>query len=481
MMMTKKKIQRLASALILCLLIISSLFSVGKVLERKDSSHFLASYFLPEYEYDVLLIGSSHVRSGFFPMELWEDYGIRAYNLGADGATVPMAYWILRNALDYHKPEIVVMDIFDLWTGRAVSDYWGFTHMAFDVFPLSLNKIRMVHDLFRDKTLEDKYGNNLYEKRWDLILKFREYHSHWMELTDADFASREQIEEESKVWKGGEPYINLRPRQAPEYPDDLSAIPYDTLSKEYLDRTIELCRDEGIRLILINTGYDCPAESKRFADSVQGIADEAGVPYYDFPALSVIRYETDIASTGDNTHVNVAGAFRQTDYLGKILEQELTGSGTKSDQDMWERDAEAYEASKAGLMRSQSYPVHYAMFLADPGYRTVMEVSDVSAVESVAAKSAFQYLSIGKDFVPETPFWVIPSETGYTCVPFEPGKSQEVETPDGTLIISVQDGKETLLLDGQPLFEDREPAPLRFVVYTENTKKIVDVREFPSE
>ena len=231
----RRKLTDFVGVLVLIVIVVCSVGAVSDLLENKESDRRYASFFTEEQAVDVLLIGSSHIRHGVFPMELWRTRGIAAYNLAGNGCTIPSAYWVLVNALDYRVPEVVVMDVFDMWPGRIVSDRYGHVHDQFDAFPLSVHKAQMVLDLFRDPMLTDRNGNNLYEKRWEFFWNLGEYHSRWASLGEEDFAGERPV--------------------------------YDEQAKEYLEKIIDLCDDRGIQLILVNTGFDCKDEAKLFQDS----------------------------------------------------------------------------------------------------------------------------------------------------------------------------------------------------------------------
>ena len=61
-------------------------------------------------KYAVLFFGTSHVNNAVFPMELWKDYGITAYNFGGHANAIATSYWVMKNALDYTHPKLVVFD-----------------------------------------------------------------------------------------------------------------------------------------------------------------------------------------------------------------------------------------------------------------------------------------------------------------------------------------------------------------------------------
>ena len=406
----RKKLSDMIGVFILIIIIVISAAGVSNLLENKESDYRYASFFTEKQSVDVILIGSSHIRYGIFPMELWKTRGISAYNLAANGATIPCSYWALVNALDYRVPEAVVMDVFDMWPGRIVSDRCGQVHEQFDAFPLSVHKAQMILDLFKDPSLTDRYGNNLYEKRWELFWNLGEYHSRWSSLEKDDFAGERAISESSRVWKGAMPLDRVVDRKEQVYKETDAAsdstggtgtdsqagkaLVYDEQSKVYLEKIIKLCKDRDIRLILINTGYDCSDEAKLFHDSVGGIADSYGVPYYDFTNEDIINFDTDLNSTGHNTHVNFSGAQKMTERVGNILEEncKLQDHREDAEYEKWRSDCEAYIADKHKYLREQEDLENYLMFLYDDDYQIMFDVRDPSVLEEEKVRKLIENL-----------------------------------------------------------------------------------------
>ena len=64
---------------------------------------------------DVLFLGSSHTASGFNPQDLYNEYGIRGYNLGSNSQNLWVSYYWLREALQYQSPKVVVLDCYMLF------------------------------------------------------------------------------------------------------------------------------------------------------------------------------------------------------------------------------------------------------------------------------------------------------------------------------------------------------------------------------
>ncbi len=373
-------LKKAVSTVIVSVLIIVSIHRVSDFLQLKDSDNRYSSYLTEDASIDVLFLGSSHVRHGFFPMELWNDYGISSFNLAANGSTISVSYWTLVNALDYQEIKLVVMDVFDMWPGRICSDTWGQVHIALDFFPISVNKCRMVKDLFDDPELTDAKGVNLHEKRWEILWDIGEYHTRWTNLVKDDFATQSELEKNSAIWKGAAPLIQVVDRNKMVYQESVDGLEYDEISREYLLRMIRLCTEENIELVLINTGYDCNAEAKIFADSVYDIAAQFDIPYLDFTQKEIINFNTDLQTTGHNTHVNFSGAEKFTSYIGKYLSENYSLIDHRNDEaySSWRMDYQLYTDSKETYLTTQSDLTYYLMFLADNDYQIVIEIREPS-------------------------------------------------------------------------------------------------------
>lgn len=373
----RKQIARIVSVLILAVIIIISVGRVSDFLQLKESDNRYASYFTEKNQIDVIFLGSSHVRHGIFPMELWNDYGITSYNLAGNGNTIPVSYWTLVNALDYQTPKVIVMDVFDMWPGRKFSTSWGQVHTSLDAFPLSVHKYQMVMDLIDDENMTDGSGNLVYDKRWELLFDLAEYHTRWNSIIEEDFYNRTKLESNSAVWKGASPLVAISPRDEHIYVEN-DHLFYDETAKDYLERMIQICADRKVNLLLINTGYDCSDEAKYFADSVNEIARQYEIPYMDFTGLDIINFESDLYSSGSNTHVNFSGAEKLTSYIGQRLSEQYQLSDYRNDEkyNSWWSEYQAFVNAKADYLRQQNSLDLYLMFLADDDYDVIIEMLD---------------------------------------------------------------------------------------------------------
>lgn len=395
-----------------------TVFLLGKltdIMENKESQGRLNGFFQEKNDIDVLLFGSSHIRHGIFPMELYRDYGIISYNLAGNGDTIPVSYWKLLMALDYKQPKVVIMDICDLWPGIKTSAVGiGQVHTSMDAFPLSYHKYLAATDLFEDP-----------KEQMEIIWNYSTYHTRWTELSESDF----DINYDSSLCKGALPLNAHTERVATvdNTPDD--ALVYDEMSYEYLCRMIELCQDRGIEILLVNSGYDVNKTSQLFADSIPALAQKYDVNYVDFTSLDLINFSTDLHSTGQNTHVNSSGARKLTNFIGVYLTDHYSLPDKRLDQDYsdWNESYEEYIQYKVFNIDEQELLLVELTMLSDVDFDIVIYVKEDSELlknDTIIAllKNISQYGSLklldnaaihGDDMTePDMQIFVIDRDTG---------------------------------------------------------------------
>lgn len=407
----KNNLLKTLNIIIFIIIVCISIYGVKTLLEQKQSGHMYSSYFTETQPIDVLIFGNSHVRNGLFPMEWWGDYGISSYNLAGNGSLLPVTYWNIVNALDYCTPKLIVVDVFDGNPGQKIGGIWGQLHYQFDAYPLSYHKYQMMTDLVDDKFLTDDNGVNVYNKRWELLFDLGEYHTRWSDLKPEDFDSPAKINNDSRTWKGAEPLNGVVERD-PVPTEDSTNLQYDNVSFDYLCRIIELCENNNIELLLINTGYDCVAESKLFHDSVYEIAASHNLNYIDFTSLDVIDYKTDLFNSGANTHLNFSGAEKLTKYVGSFINNHYELSDYRNDLQyhQWNDDYERFISSKHKYLTNQTELVNYLLFLKNDDYYIEIKIKDPSITEEPFVSDLLNNIGLNLDNI--YPFY----ETSVTII-----------------------------------------------------------------
>ena len=350
------------------------LAGLSRVFEYKGSREKLNPFFERADQLDVLFFGDSHAYSAIYPMELWADYGIASYNLANYNLTIPMSYWVMRNALRVCQPEVVVLDVNQVWEQMKLSDSSSDLHTALDGFPMSRTKRKAIFDLTDDPQFTDSKGHRYRDLRPEFIFPLMKYHTRWNDLSEQDFKPHYNRE------LGGERNIAVAVPEAYEITGEVAGE--HGFGFIYLRRFIEDCQSRGIRVLLTNLPYPCPNnnEEQLYTNAVVYTAEEYGVEYLDFVYMDqIVDYSTDCYDPA--SHLNPSGAWKVTDFIGQHLSQTygLPDHRGEAGYASWDRDYAAYRESKLESICQETDPYAFLMLLSDPSFSTILLLPENSA------------------------------------------------------------------------------------------------------
>ena len=342
------------------------LSSVSQVLMRKNSEQKLKRFFDEKAGFDVLFMGISHMQMGVSPMELWNEYGITSFNFAQSFERLPFAYWVLKMALEYSDPSIVVIDVRriydpDIQSGPGVST-------VLDYFPLTLTKFNAVHELFTD--FNEKLG---------YLFHIIKYHERWKELTEADFNVTDYVlDNGSFKYEGSAIQVYDVDTHSKIQPDDMA--PGSELCTSYLRKMIELCKSKGINVILAEIPFPATHDGQRFANGVQLIADEYDVPYLNFHRIpGVVSMSVDMAN---KSHLNDSGARKVSYYIGEYIRENYDLPDRRNDPAYasWNEQFETFRNIKDQRIRDRRNLKKVLMLLMDRHVNTYIRIRPDSKV-----------------------------------------------------------------------------------------------------
>ena len=365
----------LTGALFLALLL-GALAGVSRVVERKASRTRFEPFLSEPEEFDVLFIGDSLVVNGVFPMELWQDYGIAAYNLASYGNTLPVTYWTLMNALEAASPRLVVVGVKDVEKDYKLSGSSSDVHTALDCYPLTMTKICAVNDLMDDPYAVDDSGVRYADMKLEYLFTLGKYHSRWSELSTSDFGGYTLNRQ-----KGAETGTGVAAARDYDLIDEEQAAEGGGWGYEYLRRILDVCADRGIEVLLVHMPYIASEEEQLAATAVRYIAEEYGVGYIDFVSQDdTVDYAVDCMDA--RAHLNASGAKKVTDYLGRYITEHYDVEDRRGQPGWlgWDEDMAVYMRDKDDLLRSQSSLESELMLLSDDDYSACILVRDAQTL-----------------------------------------------------------------------------------------------------
>ncbi len=354
-----KKIKQFIGAALSLTVMAGAFYNVSEYFERPESELKYREFFNSDTEFDVLLFGNSHMLNGVFPMQLWNDYGITSYNMGGHGATLKMSYWMLRNAIDYHKPEIVVLDVYGaIWEDHEMDI--SHAHNSFDAFPLTPTKYQAMKEMFTGSdVMEMVFPFSVYHNRWEEL--FPQTDSEETETDETESADMQKSEtkensgnEENNIAASEEAEVTLNLEKGAESrihvaaPAEFEQIPQDQVSNEITDamteliRMVDYCQSKEIPIVLLNIPSPQAEDGQERYNKIQEIADVEEVPYLNLPYENVVNFTTDLYDA--DSHLNPSGARKVTDYLGAYLTEnyDLTDKRTDPEYESWNEDYDRY-------------------------------------------------------------------------------------------------------------------------------------------
>ncbi len=301
---------------------------------------FMGFYEMKKNTIDVLFFGSSHAVTSVIPQELYNDYGIRSYNLSCEQQNLLTTYYWFREALKYQTPKVIAIDcymLFDIGYGplNAVEEC---NRKAFDYMKYSKLKVEALREMCK------------YEGRGSLLSYYLpniRYHEHWKDLSKVDF----KLKEMSRHYelKGYDVFCEHNDFEYEPFDVERSGnvdmVEMAPLMEEYLNNIIELCSQKNIEVILFKNPTIVQTEERH--NRIKKYADEHDLMFLDFndeKLYNEIGFDFNYDSS-DYGHSNIWGAIKVTSYLGKILKDEYDIEAIYDEQ--WEDTKEYYEAVKS--------------------------------------------------------------------------------------------------------------------------------------
>lgn len=312
----KKIYKDIIKAIIFAALLVMVFLKASHIFEYKNSD-FNKKPFYDISEHggvDVLFAGSSHMRNGIYPTTLYKDYGITSYNAASPGEEIAITYHVLKEMIKTDKPDIIVVDSFLITTEKEedVKMDCGQVHESMDFMPLNENKFQLAQLAGKSEGLSPiAFLSSMYA-----------YHYRWKELENRDFARIYNRQLGAYALSG---IFRCTP---PENHDDLfNAEALEGEGYEYLDKIMQLCRENDIKFILVNIPYSKQSSRRQAKENayLKAVRDNGfdAINFRDYISEVNMDYNTDYQ---DSTHANIIGAKKLTDFMGKYLKEhyELT-------------------------------------------------------------------------------------------------------------------------------------------------------------
>ncbi|MDD3335788.1 MAG: hypothetical protein PHI98_09795 [Eubacteriales bacterium] len=263
-------------------------------------------YALPENTVDVLMVGSSHMGRNISPKLLWQNEGIAGYNLWSGMQPIWNSYYFVKEGLKTQKPKVVVIDIFLCGVTAEYSDSAAALKNV-QAVNASLDQVNAARASFRT-----------WQEAAEALWGMPTYHNRYNELTENDFyyytdGISTDVQDILSV-----PSNNFQASLL-DYASITDELPLTEKSETYLRKTINLCKSQGIPLLLIVAPYQATAEECMRLNTAERIAREEGVDFVNYLKEYQAAGIDPLSDFYDIGHLNNNGIPKLTAHLGAYL------------------------------------------------------------------------------------------------------------------------------------------------------------------
>lgn len=303
--------QWMRAAVFLCLFV-SGILYMTRVFENKSPDAVSKAFARhTDRKFDVIFLGPSTMKNDVYPLELYQNYGIAAYNLACGSQSVVESYYLAKSAIEKYQPALVVLDVFMVpYEGDYLTD--GQLHFVTDAMR-GADKWNLVNDLVPR------------EQRGQFLFSLSVYHDRWKELEEADFKRARDITYGAK--------LNTTAKEISNYTITAEKKQLPEKTQVYLQRLAELCQEEGIELMFVNLPVDFGAKHgvmgdmnkmQMYYNAVSDFTAENQIPYWNY-----MEHREDVAFDSKKDydggyHLNISGAEKLTDFLGQYLTKQYS-------------------------------------------------------------------------------------------------------------------------------------------------------------
>ncbi|MEG0764169.1 MAG: hypothetical protein RR424_10130 [Oscillospiraceae bacterium] len=264
----------------------------------------------PKNTIDALFIGSSHCAFSASPIDIYEESGIKTYNISTGCQPSWVSYYYLKEALKYQKPKVIFLEVFGAFYDKSYATYSDIDLVS----SRDSQKMKPSFDLLKMNIA--RYFSQKTPLAWDEIFNFTKYHSRLTELEKEDFTSIFKSDYSDN--KGFGPMLTREsfPQYVAPVTDRREPL-YDECDY-YLRKTIALAKKRGIDIVLFKTPLIAKETDIAVLNTIKDIAKETEVPFIDFCSENLLNidYTNDL---GDEGHLNYFGAEKLSRFMAEYL------------------------------------------------------------------------------------------------------------------------------------------------------------------
>lgn len=332
-------------------------------------SNFRGFYSEERDSLDVIYIGASVCITSWMPYEAWHSSGITSYAFGKS-SLMSFAYKpIIKEALRYQKPQLLIIDVRPLVYTYLEDDnrdeVFSTVSLINCLRPYSIERIPLAEKAYGIYKENIKTGGETGNESFaSMLIDIIRYHGNWI-VFNKSYIYDHQSDLPQNYSKG---FLEV-----PQYSNQsLSgnsgvsiSVPVNSRAEAELIELLDYLNDTGLNALFVVTPYNESGDDKAQYNYLSDIIESRGfsfVDFNDFNAEIGIDGGTDFYN---ENHMNVFGAEKYTAYLTEYL---LANYSINTDHDdevdyawssgygLWAEKKSALEQKVTAMINSADNP-----------------------------------------------------------------------------------------------------------------------------
>lgn len=275
-------------------------------------------YELEPNSLDLIYIGSSHAYCTFDPEIIDNALGTNSFNFGSPLQHPDATYYVLKEVLKYHKPEMVVFEVywdmlddeFDLKQADTVISAIGSRdferEFIKEVFPINemvkyyFKPVRYQQDVFNYwnkefvEDFEEEHDVELLNTDTEAIAGVSRHKGRGFIYSDIIMPSSEFYEKNQFVGLDGDEWV------------------FNEAQKEYVEKIVKLARENDIEIVFVTApiatiSMEHIVNYDGIHNKIANLAKELDVPYLDYNMVNMEENMLENKNFRDDAHLNFSG------------------------------------------------------------------------------------------------------------------------------------------------------------------------------
>lgn len=335
----KQTIKEILCCLGVLVILAAVLLGMGKVTRPVETDINVNAintfHSMPKDSIEVMCYGSSRMWRGLNVMEMYDKYGIGAYNFGCNWQHINTTALFLHDSYKTQSPKLVIIEAANVHQPLMDVDMDGEIYYT-KAIPWSKTKYECIR----------QYFGNVLERYLSYVLPLTAFHGNWENLTTDNFLADDNIHVDFYREADGVSQDEFKKTMGFGYtdrvmpvtignPDDFEQKEFEYYSIRWLDDIVNTCKENGSEVLFITMPYE---GEYNYSDALQTYLEANGCGYLDFFKLMEevgLDEKTDFC---DYSHLNNSGAMKVADYLGKYISENYSLTDYRNvSGNLWEK------------------------------------------------------------------------------------------------------------------------------------------------